>query len=239
MRRGPGEDGTQETGGAAGSDAVGGMGGSAGASTTGGTTGQNPNRECFPTRPRCGDGQVTYIFSTACTPKNTYTCALGCRAGEPSQNSPDDYPYYCEETAVRYEGFPCRADVDCAAPEGTEAFFTDAGTSANGTLHCDTEKQRCVVGSAAEAPVGAECAGLPSVRGLASVSLDTGCESGACLTLPDALVGQCSRTCTGDSDCPSGWSCAGAVDQRYIRWERDVYFADVLWLPQLRTCAPR
>jgi hypothetical protein len=219
-----------------------GAAGTSGTPAAGGAPSTTPRREleCFPITPRCSDGEVSYRPAHVCG-EAKYSCELGCRGGEENpDNSPFTYAFYCEETAVRSEGFVCREDIDCVSPEGTEQFFNDDVDREEDTdelLRCDKERLQCVAGETVGVEVGGECYGVAGLEVNPSVSLDQGCDSGACVVQPGERAGVCSRACNEAVACPDGWACESVVDQRYLDWSKTGWSIEGD-LPRFRACVP-
>jgi hypothetical protein len=158
--------------------------------------------------------------------------------GEALTNEADAHAYYCQEAAIRHEGFPCRADIDCATPDSTDEFFTDPETGETGDLRCAMESMQCTVQQPAMPSVGDPCVGAPSPDEYPSLSFVADCESGACVVPGGKTSGVCSKACAEDVDCTDGWRCGGAIDQRYTEWSKALSVVRPDYLPVVRVCMP-
>lgn len=158
-----------------------------------------------------------------------HTCALGCREeGARQNNEPERVFLLCEEASLRRAGFPCRRDVDCLSPIGaTETSQSFANAGAEQLSATDAERLVCGDSGACEAAaaipptdMGSACTVETSSQQPGPVvGSSDGCDSGACVVLEGgSSEGTCSSGCSGDGDCPAGYTCADALDNRYGTW---------------------
>lgn len=212
-------------------------GGTGGGGGTAGSGGAPLCLECFPFPAHCLDGTVYYQFSfgSACPPEQctspTIPCALGCIDEEltvPSYAEKDQTPFLCEDAAVRGPGFPCRADIDCVTPIGAlfDSNLTDPAAGLGGagpnsdSLSC-AEEGFCVPGLPSAVPdMGDACESVASAAYVGpALGFDASCTSGACLVGDGGQsVGTCTTSCETYDDCPAGYSCAEAIDNRRTIW---------------------
>ena len=165
----------------------------------------------------CVDGVV---YLGGCTqPRVAAQCVRGC--ADPGKSSAYNCPFsLCRENQAKTAGDACMTTTDCQP-----TVATVLGTAVYNTyLACDAATQTCV---ATDAPVVADwmapcspdliaqLAADGQTYGFASVTPDPGCAEGWCAVSRDVggtcIANACTRTCTGDQDCPTGSTCVGAA----------------------------
>lgn len=161
---------------------------------------------------RCRDTEAGRICTTACDPLRP---ALGCGPGlycARTSGCEGQCAPLPEEREMRADGEACTNDAQCAS-----LFCTDPGDGRRRCLTpCLGDAGSCLSGEACAAPPGACGACVPEeivsgLRGLGErCDLAERCRSGLCYE--DDGRRYCSRACTADTECPSGYHCRPTRD---------------------------